>query len=271
MTKSQIPNPKQSLPAGRQVQNSNFQSPKLVIGHWSLVIIWLLVIGCWLFPVSANALNNPEQKVAEVIKGYILTKYPDWSRDEIRLTFKFAEKTFADVGKLTEDTRFRVLEIYPEFKPVGNVVLPIEIQNGENIQKILLRAKVEVLKRVAAAAKRIKKGKVLEASDLKLEERDIALLPQKYFVELYALVGKEAKITIPANSTLFEWMLGDLPLIRRGSEVTILVAEPGFTIKTKGQALEDGYRDAEIKVKRAESKKTIIGKVLSPTEVEVKL
>jgi len=232
----------------------------------------LIILGIlFLFCAMGNALENPEQKVSEVIKNYIVAKYPNWSRDDLRLTFKLAEKTFDNLKKLPEEINFRVLEVYPEFKPAGNVIFPLEAINGENSQKIFLRAKVEVMKEVVAAAGLIKKSKVLEASDLKLEKRDVALLPQKYFVSADSMIGKEAKITIPQNSTVFEWMIGYLPLIRRGSEVTIIVSAPGLAVKTKGEALEDGYQDAEIKVKRSESKKTIAGKVISPTEVEVKL
>ncbi|MGB9613353.1 MAG: flagellar basal body P-ring formation chaperone FlgA [Candidatus Margulisiibacteriota bacterium] len=240
-----------------------------IFKYFSLLAL-VVVVSIGLFFNFTLALSNPEQKAAEIIKDYIMAKYPNWSRDEIRITFKFAEKTFENLKTLGEDTTFKVLEVYPEFKPVGNVIFPIEIFSGNTSQKIFLRAKVEVIKKVAVAAKGIKKKKVLEATDLKLEERDIALLPQKYYVESERLVGKEAKINIPANSTIFEWMVGEVPLIRQGDEVMIVVSAPGLTVKAKGEALEDGYGGQEIKVKRKESKKILVGKVISPTEVEVK-
>jgi len=259
----------------KQCLNSNNQSPNsktvwnLVI--WSLVIIWLLFLGHWLFVAPADALDNPEQKVTEVVKDYILAKYPSWSREEIQVTFKFAEKTFAELEKLPEKVQLKVIEVYPEFKPLGNVIFPILVCYDDTEQKYFLRAKVEILKKVVVAAKRIKRGKVLEAEDFKLEERDVALLPQKYFVDSNFLVGKEAKISIPANSTIFEWMVGETPLIRKGSEVMLVVTAPGLKVKAKAVALEDGYRDAEIKVKREESGKVVVGKVVSESEVEVKL
>lgn len=235
------------------------------------MVRWLGIFLIFLLAGSVFALENPEQKVKEVIKDYVLEKNPASSRDEIRITFKLAEKTFEELKALEEGAQFKVLEVYPEFKPVGSVIFPLVVTSGENSEKILLRAKVEIIKKVAAAARLIKKGEVLGASDVKLEERDVALLPQKYFIESSPLAGKEARITIPANSTLFEWMVGDQPLIHRGQEVSLVVIAPGLTVKTRGQAMEDGYRDAELKVKRIDSKKIIVGKVISPSEVEVKL
>ncbi len=220
---------------------------------------------------NALALENPEQKVTEVIKDYIVTKQPELSKEEIQITFKLAEKTFEELRSRGDAAEIKVLEVYPEFKPIGNVVFPLQVKDGGGSDKMLLRAKVEIMKKIAAAAQTIKKGKVLEASDVKYEVRDVALLPQKYFIESFSLAGKEAKIGIPKNSTLFEWMVGEPPLLRRGSSVALTVSEPGLIVRVRGETLEDGYRDAEIKVKRADSKKIIVGKVISPTEVEVKL
>jgi len=66
-------------------------------------------------------------------------------------------------------------------------------------------------------------------------------------------------------------MVGEPPLVKRGAEVTVVVTAPGLTVKAKGQALDDGYRDQELKVRRADTRKTIVGKVISPSEVEVKI
>jgi len=224
-----------------------------------------------LLAAAAQALDDPEQKVSAAIKKHIIAKYPDWAGDEIIITFKSAEKTFDRLRALSDQAEFAVLTVSPDFKPVGNVVVPLQVSDGGDSEKILLRTKVEVRKKIAAAAVLIKKGKLIEPADLKLESRDVALLPPKYFVETLTLGGKEAKITIPANSTLFAWMVGEPPLVKRGAEVTVVVTAPGLTVKAKGQALDDGYRDQELKVRRADTRKTIVGKVISPSEVEVKI
>lgn len=220
---------------------------------------------------SAGAMDDPEQKTAGVIKDYIITKYPHWFRDEIRISFRFSEEVFNNMKILPEGSRIKVIEVYPEFRPIGNVIFPLEVKTGETAKKVFVRAKVEVFKKVMAAAKLVKRGKLIEAADLKVEERDIALMPQKYFVDSLSLVGKEAKINLPANGTIFDWMVGDLPLFRRGSSVTIVVSSEGIKVKAQGEALEDGYLNAQIKVKRKENRQTVVAKVISPTEVEVKL
>jgi flagella basal body P-ring formation protein FlgA len=217
------------------------------------------------------AMDNPEQKVTDTIKSYIVNKYPNWPKEEISLTFKMAESVFAELKTLSENASLEVIEVYPDFKPVGNVVFPIKVAFGIESKKVMVRAKVEVVRNIVAAAKLIKKGKVIEPADLKIDLRDVALLPQKYFVSNDPLVGQEAKISIPENSTIFAWMVGAVPLVHRGNPVTLVVSAPGLTVKTKAEAQEDGGLGSEIKVKRIDSRKIVAGKIISANEVEVKL
>lgn len=217
------------------------------------------------------AMDNPEQRVTETIKSYIVNKYPDWPKEEINLTFKMAEAVFAAMKNVPESASLEVIEVYPDFKPVGNIVFPIRASYGEQVQKFMVRAKVEVIRDVVAASKLIKKGKVIEPADLKIDSRDVALLPRKYFVNFDPLLSEEAKISIPENSTVFAWMIGDVSLVHRGSQVTLVVSAPGLAVKTKAEALEDGGLGSEIKVKRVDSNKIVAARIISPSEVEVKL
>ncbi|OGB90254.1 flagella basal body P-ring formation protein FlgA [candidate division WOR-1 bacterium RIFCSPHIGHO2_01_FULL_53_15] len=221
--------------------------------------------------LPAFALAEPEQKTAEVIKNYVAGKYPGWTKEDIRPAFRLSEGVFGEMKGLPEETKLSVIEVYPDFKPVGSVIFPILAAAGEESRKFMVRAKVEVVKKIAAAARLIKKGKKIESADIKLEERDIALLPQKYFTGLDPLINKEAKIAIPQNSTVFEWMVGDVPLVRRGEQVNLLVTAPGLVVKTKALAQEDGGLGAEIKVRRLDANKILSAKVVSASEVEVKL
>lgn len=221
----------------------------------------------------ALGLDDPEQKVAGVIKNYIIitAKHPEWLKDEIRINFKFSEKTFDRLAKLPAATKIKVIEVYQNFKPVGSVVFPLAVTYNGLTDKLFVRAKVEVMKSIVVAQKLIKKGQIVSTEDFKLETRDVALLPSKYLAEFYSLAGQMARTTIPANSTIFEWMVGDQPLIKKGSEVDLTVVSPGLSVKTKAIATEDGYRGGEIKVKCQDSKKIISGKVIDAGKVEVKL
>lgn len=236
---------------------------------WLKIIIGICLIG--IVFNSAWALDNPEGELAYAIEDYVMTRYPDWIGYDIKVTFKYADKILGRLGDLEGDVDLRVVEVYKDFKPIGNVIFPIEVITAGSSQKIFVRARVEVFKNIVVANRRIKRGDEIGVEDLALESRDIAVLPQKYFEEIFQVANTEAKTTIPRNSTIFEWMIKEVPLVHRGEEVAILVTAPNLLLKTQGVALEDGYLGKKMKVKSKESKKTLEGSLISPTEVEVKL
>jgi flagella basal body P-ring formation protein FlgA len=221
--------------------------------------------------VSGIALENPEEKVTKAIQDYVIAKYPDWAGLKIQVGYKSADRIFEELRGLEGEAGFKILEVYADFKPVGNVILPIEVSAGETRKKIFVRAKIEVFKNIVVAARQIKRAEIISADDLALEERDITMLPHQYYEDVRLVANTEAKTTIPKNSTIFEWMVKEIPLVKRGDEVAIFVSSPDLLVKTKGVALEDGYRGQEIKVKRENSKKTLEGVLVAPGEVEVNL
>jgi flagella basal body P-ring formation protein FlgA len=236
-----------------------------------LILNLTLDIGHWSFVSPCLALDNPEQKVTETIKNYIVKKYPGWAGNKINLTYRMAEGVFSELKKLPESASLGIIEVYADFKPVGSAVFPLQASFEGSGAKYMIRAKVEILQEIVAAARRIKKGTLIGRDDLKLEERDVALLPQKYFTGPDLLISQEAKISVPENSTIFNWMIGEVPLVHRGDILTLIVNAPGLSVRVKAKAEEDGLLGQEIKVKRADSNKILAAKILSANEVEVKL
>jgi len=230
----------------------------------------LFIIGMMALAGMGLAMANPERKLTDLIKNYVHEKYPEYALEDIRVSFKEGEKGVNSLKTFDDNAQLSIIPNYLDFKPLGNVMFSVAVSGGDRSDKFLVRAKVEAMKNVVVSSSLIKKGTRIEAAQLKLESRDVALLPQNYFTDQAIVVGQKASIGIPKNSTLFDWMVS-APMVERGKEVTILVYGSGLVVKSQGQALEDGAQNAEIKVKRNDSLKTINAKVISPTEVEVKL
>ncbi len=257
----------------KQYSNSKIQSPNRLwlLINWLLVIIWLLSLGNWLLAVPARALDNPEEKIAKIIEDLVIARHPEWVDSDIRVTFKYADEIFEGLRKLEGDVDFKVVEVYKEFKPVGNIILPIEVSSDGSTRKVFIRAKVEVFQKIVVASKYIKREEIIGEDDLTLEERDIAMLPPKYFEDSILVIDTEARTSIPKKSVIFEWMIKEIPLVHRGDEVSILVKGSNLLVKARGTALEDGYLDKKIKVKSKKSDKTVEGTLISSDEVEVTL
>lgn len=233
-------------------------------------IVFAAVFFLFLVSSSVLSLNNPEESVTDIIKSYIVEKYPDWQAWDIKVTFKQAGKTFEKMRAIKQDSDLKIGELYKNFKPVGNVIFPIDSPVG----RFFVRTQVEVFKEIVCARGVIRRGTLITLDDLAMEKRDIAMLPPGFFSGTEPLLGLEAKTTIPKGSTVFEWMVKKVPLIRRGDEVMILLKGEGLLVKAKGVSLMDGSLNEKIKVQRRtgpNASKTLEGVLISPKEVKVTL
>jgi len=221
------------------------------------------------FAFTARAMDDPDSRLDKVIRNYIVTQHPEWTGEDIRITLALPSDLSATLSRWPEKTKLKVLNLQANFKPVGNVIFPVEMSCQGETKKVLVKARVAVFQNVVAAARPIKKGTILGPADFKLEARDIAQLPDKYFNNYYLLSGKESKLSIPKNSTILEWMVGAQPTIKKGNTVNILVRGTGLLVKARGEAIEDGYQGMQVRVKRADSKQALKAKVISQNEVEV--
>lgn len=221
--------------------------------------------------MPARAMNDPEQRLVKLAQDLVLAKHPEWAGLNIKVTLKFADKLIGDLRGMDDNASMSVMEGYENVNPVGSVILPVAVISGAETKKMFVRAQVEVFKSVVAAADTIKRNETITAEQLKLMEKDIAMVPQKYYEKTEQLVGTEAKTNIPENSTLYDWMVREKPLVRRGDAVMLLVTSDNVMVKTKGTALTDGYLGKEVVVKRADVNKTLKGNLISKGEVEVKL
>lgn len=247
----------------------NIRKPKTEIRKIVLIIVAALVIA-----TPSFALDNPQGKLAEVIEDYVVATYPDWGKLDINIKFKFADKLFEGLKQLSDETTFQVVEVYRDFKPVGNVIFPILVDDQGEKKKIFVRAKVEVFKDVVVAKERIKRGQVIAEDDVAMVQRDIAMLPQKYFENDVEVIGTEAKTSIPKNGLVFRWMIKEVPLVRRGEPITIIVKGEGVLLRVPGVALMDGYLGKKFRIKKegvTDPKKIMEGKLISTNEVEVKI
>jgi len=242
---------------------------KLRTNFLSLIIL-SLVLG---FAFSALALQNSEEKIGQVIQDFVSAKNPEWGQLNIVVDLKNGEKIADLLRDIPEDASLKIVQVFDDFNPIGNVILPIQVSDasGEALIKVFARAKVEVFKQVVCSAKQINRAQKIEIEDLKLEERDIAMLPNQYYSDLMQVISSETKTIIPKNSTIFGWMVREIPMIRRGSQVKLVVITDNLLVKAEGVALEDGYLNKEIKVKRNQSGKILAGLVNSPEEVEVNI
>lgn len=170
--------------------------------------------------------------------------------------------------------------------PLGKVTLtPVKTGRGEIKGKTSLRLKVAVAgedcgqvtvsgwvdryTRVVCAARSVSRNTILTAKDLCLQRINIAKAPDRLVFDTAEAVGKRVRSSLQAGKYLQQHKLFEVPLIERGDRVKLLVSAGPVNVSTLGVAKADGGAGDQIRVENLSSQKTVIGRVVDGTTVEV--
>ena len=230
--------------------------------------VFLFFIGFFIFCSVAYAQDKYVDELSSAIRQFVVNKLGT-SQGQIQVVIKSTGiKDNEDLGELVD---LKIIDFNLIPKPLGNMIFPIDITTKKLTKRIFTRVRVEQLLSVITAKQPLKRGSIITINDLEMKEKDVALMPQKYFTAIEQIISSEAASSIPKGSIIFNWMIKEIPLIQQGEEVMIYVVAEGIQIKSKGVLLEDGYLGKTVKVRVKDSKKILEGEVLSASIVEVKL
>jgi flagella basal body P-ring formation protein FlgA len=112
-------------------------------------------------------------------------------------------------------------------------------------------------------------GTALQASDLRVEERDLVSLGGGYFPDPAALVGRTLKRSIAPGQPLSPSALTSAVRVKRGERVVLLARVLGLDVRMQGEALRDGAVGETIGVRNLNSQRVVEGRVTSEGAVEV--
>jgi len=141
--------------------------------------------------------------------------------------------------------------------------------DGRRAAQVTLTGDVRVFGTVACAARPLARHTVLGPDDIRTERRDIGTLGPGVVTDPARAVGKELRTTLRPGAVLFESLLKNPQLVKRGDMVTILARSAGLRITVPGMALGAGAMGDLIRVKNMMSRKEIYAKVLDGDTVAV--
>ncbi len=210
--------------------------------------------------------------VTRSISDYVLKKHPDYSGSQVKVTFEYAESTFKALTKRSGKVTFAVTENYPDFDPLGDVIVPLQVYvDGVQAEKVSIRANVQIWMDIVVASKKIDKLQVLTGDNIKLSKKNVGVLPQRFFLDVNDVLGKQIVSSLSSGTVILDWMVRSLPMISKGEDVMITAKNGALTVTARGTALQDGYCGDKIKVKNSDTKKEIKAIVVSTGEVLVNL
>jgi len=234
-----------------------------------LVLFFLLVFVL----VSASfAENSLKDKIDAAIHKYIISKNPSWSDAKIKVLFKLNKRVSSRLLSYGSAVSFVVPDIYANSNLTPNIILPLQVlEDGMERGRIFLNTKISLFDKVVATQKTLKKGDIFTSDSLKLKEVNVLTVRGKTFSSQSSILGKHAGGYLSSGTILTEHMVRSIPDVAKNQQVDIFVSTSGLKIEAKGKALENGQIGDTIKVRRANSREIISGKVHSKGKVEVEL
>lgn len=148
-------------------------------------------------------------------------------------------------------------------KPVaGTVPFRVNLVCKDHTEiSVTATARVRIFDIAAVAARRIGRHEVLAADDIRLERREVTQLRDGYFTYPAELAGKRVRRVIAAGYLLQTSDVERVPVVERGSGVTVSVVIGSVIVTSKAKALEDGELGELISVQEITTGKRLTGVV----------
>lgn len=142
--------------------------------------------------------------------------------------------------------------------------------DGKVVENMSVRGQLKAMAEIVVAAEPLRRGVVLEGQHLRQVAIDINDLAEPEY-DPNRLLGRQLTRSLAAGTPILGSMVDDVPVVRRGQIVKMVVAKGLLQLTATGLAHSDGKIDQMIKVQNLSSNKTIHGRVTGPGLVEVLL
>ena len=206
-----------------------------------------------------------ENKFQKLFKGYLCERLAKAETDIHISGFKILGNKPVPYGKLS----FQLFQ-KDEKALEGHVRLVAAVNVDESEQnRVKLSGWVDVFESVVCTSRDLKKGDLMEKTDLYLSRRNISRLPSSILTDMSKAVGLMAKHNIKKDTPVKDWMLEKAPIVNRGDIVTISAESPGLRVTVPGRVLEKGYLGEHVRVQNAMSDKAVYAIVINHTTVIV--
>ena len=141
--------------------------------------------------------------------------------------------------------------------------------SGPQPWRLYVRIEARRLGTVVVATRHLGAGTLLQAGDLRREERDLSRLPMGYAVQTREVIGRRLQRALRAGEAIPTGALARELLVKNGDPVTIVSGGAGYEISMRGTALRDGRQGARISVRNSSSGRIVQGHVIDRGRVQI--
>ena len=217
----------------------------------------ILISICLLSHLQAKVANTLEEQLQTLITPIASSQYEYIERIDIMLLEKAAID--AVIGSRPFKIQLRDDVLYK-----GTMQIPIIIGESDQEEHRSVPVVIDIWLSCYETAEKIEKNIPLTENHIRQVSRHINSLPLNPIQNKNQLIGKESKTTLSEGVLYAEWMIREIPLIRRGDPVSILISNGNIEMAVRGIALENSNKDLSIEVQSQYqgNYKTFRGKII---------
>lgn len=155
------------------------------------------------------------------------------------------------------------VDLYGTSKAVMGTVpvkVTVVLKDGQTIP-YTATARVRIWSNAAVSARRLKRHETLDEDDVRMERREVSNAIDGYFATPEEVAGMRTTRVISSGGLLMLSSVESIPLISRGSDVSLTIIIGAVTITSRGKALEDGDLGSLIDVRNCATGKRVTGEV----------
>lgn len=167
--------------------------------------------------------------------------------------------------------------------PLKLVIHALQVDTDANIWQgqayIMNGSTTEIVKPVAGRydsvatvpvlTRQLRKGDIIEQADLEFKKIPERQLRKDSITDAARLIGNSPIRMISPGRAIRAAEISAPTLVKKGQTVEMLFTTPHMTIRTTGQALEDGSDGALVRVQNSTSQKAVSGRVVADGKIEV--
>ena len=143
--------------------------------------------------------------------------------------------------------------------------------DGRAYRKSICYYRIHVYEKIAVAARNLFPGRILSASDVRMEEREITTERAHFLTSPDDVAGYETNKLIQEGIAFKKNMLQKPIIIQCGVPVMIVSHTNGVEVRTEGTAIDRGREGKIIRVRNNSSGKVLRTRVIDARTVEVVL
>ena len=200
------------------------------------------------------------QEVRETLEKAIRLRMP-WAPETVRLSRWNLPKTFP----VSAHAHRTVIRFRPGEDFLGRVSATVSVidPTAESPTKVERTAWVEVDVRqpIVVAARTLRRGQVLDAESVRLEERGLRGLPRGILTSLEEVLGTRVERATGDGAPLLRSSLQLERLVRRSDRIRVEAQTPGLELKMDARALENGVLGQVIRAENPTTRRRFLVEV----------